>query len=63
MRVIFKHEDEANGEPIGPVYVIGNDVEPFEPRPFDPDREPDPWVTLSQAQAIADEHNTDLEEV
>jgi hypothetical protein len=54
--MIFKHEDEVNGVPIGPltegtVNELGYPVGGL--RPFDPDREPDPWVTLTDARRTA----------
>jgi hypothetical protein len=61
-RVIFKYEDEVAGRvPVGPVWVFADGADPFAPRPFDPNREPDPWVTLPQAQKIAAEHGVELE--
>lgn len=64
--LIFKDEDEINGMPIGPVvegtlnesgYPTGN------PRPFDPNREPDPFFTLRQAQDMARARGLELYEV
>lgn len=65
MRVVFKHENEVNGEPVGPVTIIENE-EPGEPgfllgRPYDPDERPE-WKTLTEAEAIAAEHGVELEE-
>ena len=64
--LIFKDEDEINGMPLGKVsegvlndrgFPTGN------PRPFDPNREPDPWFTLAEAKALAAERGLELYEV
>lgn len=60
-RVIFKHEDEAEGIPIGPLGIYEDGADPFTPRPFDPDRKPDPWVTITYAEEVAADHGVDLE--
>jgi len=56
-RVIWK--EEADG--YGPCSVFENDEEAFQPRPFDPDREPPKWISLVEAEAIAQEHGVELE--
>jgi hypothetical protein len=61
VHVTFKHEDEIDGMPVGPV-TIWDDDEPREPRPFDPNREPQPWITLADAERAADELGVTLEE-
>lgn len=67
--VIFKHEDDADGVPIGPATVYDEselDPEwgsPTTGRPFDPSRPPQPFVTIHEAQAIAREHDAELREV
>jgi hypothetical protein len=69
-RVVFKHEDDVDGVPIGPVevYTPADLVEAVEvapgyfSRPFDPDRPPPRWVTLPQARALAAEYGAVLEE-
>lgn len=65
VRVIFKHEDEDGfGRPIGPVWEIGEgDPSPDEPRPFDPNARPTPWVSLPTARKMAARHGVALEEV
>jgi hypothetical protein len=61
-RVTFKHEDEVDGMPIGPLGVFDEDSPP-QPRAFDPNREPEPWVTLADAERVAEQHGVELEEV
>lgn len=58
--MIFKHEDEVNGMPVGPLIESEVDAHGFPARdsstigvPYDPDRKPDPWVTLSDAKRTA----------
>lgn len=61
--VRFKNEDEIDGVPIGPVTVYTQaELEASRGRiPFDPDRDVR-WVSLPEARAIAQEHDTVLEE-
>ena len=62
----FKDEDEINGMPLGEVFLAtinGAGYPAGEPRPFDPNREPDPWFTLAEAQALAKEKGLPLVEV
>lgn len=66
MRVIFKHEDEVDGMPIGPVTTIENEA-PGEPgflhtRPYDPNERVE-WKTLAEAEVIAAEQGVELEEM
>ena len=64
--MVFKHEDEVNGVPIGPLTegVLNDRGYPTgEARPFDPDREPDPWVTLPEARRTARQLGLSLYEV
>jgi hypothetical protein len=56
-RVVWKEE----GDGVGPVFVYENDEEVGRPRPFNPDREPPKWVTLAEAEAVASEHEVELE--
>lgn len=56
-RVIWK--EEADG--FGPLTVYVDGEEPFQPRPFDPDREPPKWISLADAEAVAQEHGVELE--
>jgi hypothetical protein len=58
--MIFKHEDEVNGVPIGPLVEADVDDTGLPVRdtstigvPFDPNRKPDPWVTLADARRTA----------
>lgn len=52
--VTFKHEDvNDDGEPIGPVFVSGEDGAPI----FDFDWPGSPWLTLVQAKAFAQEYD------
>lgn len=60
--VRWKEEDEIAGDPVGPLIVV-REGDPTGPRPFDPDREPEPWVTLAHARRFAAEHGLELEEV
>jgi hypothetical protein len=65
VRVTFKHEGE-DAEPFGPVHVFReselDDEGRPKPRPFDPNRQPDPWMGLSAAEKIAAEHGVELEQ-
>lgn len=59
-RVLFKHEGEVDGVPIGPVWVLPDGVPVA--RPFDPNREPDPWLTIHDATSLAQSLGVPLEE-
>jgi hypothetical protein len=57
--VTFKHEDvNDDGEPIGPVFVSGDDGIPI----FEFDWPGSLWLTLSQARAFAQEHGLSFDE-
>lgn len=56
-RVIWKEEIEG----YGPAFVYAQDDEVGKARPFDPDRKPPPWVSRTEAEAVAAEHNVQLE--
>lgn len=62
----FKHEGEDT-EPYGPVHVYrASELDEngrSKPRPFDPNRKPDPWMGLAAAERLAAEHGVELEEV
>lgn len=60
-RVLWKNEDEVEGQPIGPVTLV-LDGQTRMSRPFDPNRPVDPWVTLAEARRIAAEYGVELEE-
>jgi hypothetical protein len=67
-RVIFKHEDEVDGEPVGPVVVysladlrVDADDDGKIGRPYDPNEVPR-WVTRAEALAVAAELDVELEE-
>jgi hypothetical protein len=63
-RVVFKYEDELHGQPIGPCWTYDPaEPGPSEMRPYDPNAEPEPWVTLAQAKVIAAGHGVKLETV
>lgn len=65
--VMFKHEDEVDGEPIGP--AVGYTQAELDEAaasgsigvPFDPDR-PQRWVTRAQAIAFASELGAEFRE-
>lgn len=63
--VWFKEEDEtATGEPYGPagfVYTDQTDDERRGWRPFDPNREPDPWYPLSYVEKVAAELGVEVQ--
>lgn len=59
--ITWKHEDEIDGQMVGPMKVWREGDERG-PRPFDPDREPEPWVTLAHARSVAQAHGMELEE-
>lgn len=62
MRMQFKHEDEVDGQPIGPV-ALTDDEGRGVPRPFDPNRiAANTWVTLGEAQRFAHALGLQLEE-
>jgi len=63
----FKHEDhdERSDQPIGPVgFVYADQTEEERQgwRPFDPNRRPDPWYGLVDAQRVAAELGVELRE-
>jgi hypothetical protein len=65
----FKHEDEHEGEPIGPVFVIDseNPPTPSWERPRDHEAEGAKvevleWMTLSQARELAERNGWQFEE-
>jgi hypothetical protein len=57
--VWFKDEDydETSDQPIGPMgFIYEGEGDPRQVgRPFDPNRQPDPWVGYRDAGRIADE--------
>ena len=66
-RVVFKHEDEVAGEPVGPVVVYSAAELELASRegslgvPYDPNRV-ERWVTRTEALAVAAEYAAKLEE-
>lgn len=66
-RVVFKHEDEVDGEPVGPVVVYSAAELEEAARdgsigvPYDPNRV-ERWVTRREALAVAAEYAAELEE-
>lgn len=66
LRVIWKDEDEIDGTRVGPVRVIQQSDETTgnsTMRPYDPNRQPDPWMTKQQALLVAERYGVALEEV
>lgn len=51
--VVFKAEDEVDGEPVGPVGYRYAEENPPALIPYDPNRTPAPWLPRSQAVAMA----------
>jgi hypothetical protein len=59
--VVWKDEDEIDGEPVGPVGIYTRtSCDTLVPRPVDPTVPR--WVTRSQAISIAAEHNAEFRE-
>lgn len=62
VKVLFKHEDQMDGRPIGPMRLMFSDDDEDTSRPYDPTRPRDEWVFLDHAQKMADTLGVPLEE-
>lgn len=62
-QVVFKHEDEIDGEPIGPMKLVFDDDAPIGlGQPYDPNRKVE-WVTRTEALNAAKAANVPFKEV
>jgi hypothetical protein len=54
MKILFKEEDEINGESVGPVHLCTDEGTPLgQPQAFREGAKPRPWVTQAEAEKIA----------
>jgi hypothetical protein len=54
MKILFKEEDEINGEAVGPVHLCTDEGTPLGmPQAFREGSPPRPWVSRTEAEKIA----------